>query len=613
MNYEPTRKLGATYSVTETVYCVWSPSTDSMKLLYFADKDTTDFTAYDMIRMDDGCFCLSLPGDHAGTYYLYRLTRKNKTFDVTDPFGLGAAPNSTRSAVIDLSRTNPPGWGSHKRPVLSYKEAFICETHIRDFTVHPDGGFESPGKFLGMMEERDINGYPIGIDYLKQLGVSHVHLMPVQDFITVDELGEGYNWGYDPELYFVLEGSYVKDLSDPHQRLYEFKQMVQAFHAKGLGVVMDVVYNHTFKTKDSNLNLLEPEYFHRTDKKGHFYNGSGVGNEIASEQYVAKRLIIESLEFFVRECQVDGFRFDLFGLTDIDTSKEIVRRLREIDPNILIYGEPWGGGPSGLLIDKMTLQGQQRGQEFALFNDIFRDALKGKNDDASLGYVQGNVLGRTGVISGITGSINFSDQIYGFTHYPFESINYHTSHDNLILYDKLKKSTGKSDQEIKRLTKLVFGVLMLSFGIPFFHLGTEFMRSKRMYHNTYNMPDDINQIDWNLRVKHADLVDFVQGLLRLRQRIGVFNQYDDNDIRKHLVFLYSPMIIAYALELNGDSEFESVLIAHNPTPEEMVLPFEVKQGNLLVYDGEILDRPYQGEDIQPFSTLVLGLSRRIDG
>ncbi|HHT20383.1 MAG TPA: type I pullulanase [Tissierellia bacterium] len=607
---QPTRKLGASYSPSGTTYCVFSPDSDKMELVYFSSSLGDELSVHEMQRLADGCYCLSLPGDHAGSYYLYRVYRGEAIYEVTDPFGLGSAPNSTRSAVIDLSRTDPPGFRHHERPKLSYKDALICETHIRDFTVHPAAGFRHPGKFIGLSESRSLGGQAIGIDYLQSLGVTHLHLMPVQDFITVDETTSGgYNWGYDPELYFVLEGSYVTDLSDPHQRLYEFKQMVQAIHAKGMGVVMDVVYNHTYKAEDSNLHRLAPGYYHRMDEAGHFYNGSGVGNEIASERYVTQRLIIESLEFFVRECQVDGFRFDLLGLTDIDTTKRVVNRLRAIDPDILLYGEPWGGGPAGLLIDKMTLQGQQRGHEFALFNDIFRDALKGKNDDASLGYVQGNVLGRTGVVSGITGSIDFSDQIYGFTHYPYESINYHSSHDNLILYDKLKKSTQKDDEHIKRLTKLTFAILLLSFGLPFFHLGTEFMRTKQMLPNTYNQPDAINQIDWRLRVRHNDLVEFVRGLVKLRRRIGVFSVYTDQDIRDHLVFLYSPMIIAYALELNGGSEFKTVLIAHNPTPEEMVLPFEVGSGRLLVYDGEVLDRPYAGEDIAPFSTLVLGVTK----
>lgn len=606
-NYHPTRGLGAQYTPQSTRFAVFSPSSEHMELLLFDSAQNPEYTAYTMERQSDGCYEISITGDLAGKYYLYRLYRAGEVFRVTDPFGLGAAPNSTHSAVIDLSQTNPPGFIAHLSPKLDYKSALICETHIRDFTVHPEAGFAQPGKFLGVAESRNLSGEAIGLDYLKELGVTHIHFLPVQDFITVNELGSDYNWGYDPELYFVLEGQYVTELTDPHQRLWEFKQLVQAVHAKGLGVVMDVVYNHTFKTKDSNLNLLEPGYFYRLSKTGEFMNGSGVGNELASERFVMRRLILESLEFFVKECRVDGFRFDLLGLMDIETTQLIVQRLRQLNPNLLIYGEPWGGGISGLPKSQMTLQGKQRGKDFALFNDIFRDALKGKNDDASLGYVQGNVLGRTGVVSGITGSIDFSHQIQGFAEQPYESINYHSSHDNLILYDKLALSTQADDAHIKRLTKLSFAILLLSFGIPFFHLGTEFMRTKADYRDSYNQPDAINQIDWSLRLEHADLVDYVKGLVALRERIGVFKVYQAEDIREHLVFLYSPMIIAYAIELNGLSEFKTVLIAHNPTPEVMPLPFEDKSGQLLVYDGKILDRPYQGEAIAAYSTLVLGI------
>lgn len=607
--YEPTRPLGASYSPEKTIFCVWSPSSDRMELRLYPDAFGAAHQSYAMQRMDDGCYCLSLPGDWAGAYYTYKLDRGKETYEVTDPFGLGAAPNSSRSAVIDLNRTNPPGFFNHSRPTLSFRDALVCETHVRDVTVHPEAGFHHPGKFLGLMEERTLDGYTIGLDYLKEIGVTHLHLMPVQDFFTVNELGQGYNWGYDPELYFTLEGSYVTSLDDPHTRLYEFKQMVQAFHAKGIGIVMDVVYNHTYKSHDSNLNRLEPNYYYRLDSKGQFTNGSGCGNELDSEQYLSRRLIIESLEFFVRECQVDGFRFDLLGITDIETTQMIIRRLRAIDPNILIYGEPWGGGVSGLVIDKMTLWGQQRSQEFALFNDVYRDALKGRNDDESAGYVQGSVLGRTGVVLGITGSINFSDQIYGFTKHPYESINYHSSHDNLILYDKLALSMKSSDDHIKRLTKLIFSIQLLSFGIPFFHLGTEFMRTKQFHHNTYNLSDEINQIDWRKRIEHADLVDFFKGLVKLRNRFGVFKTYDDVQIRHNLVFLYSPMIIAFALELNGEDEFEKILIAHNPTPERMKLPFGVRHATLLVHDGMIQERPYRGEEIMPHSTLVLGVTK----
>lgn len=609
---ESTLPLGAIYSAQGTTFRVWATQADALYLNLYTEAEGPDGLCYVMNSLPDNIYEYTVSGDLAGQYYTYRVVRGQTQTEVTDPYCLSASLNSERSAIVDLSRTDPPGFKQHARPRLSFKEAVICESHVRDMTIHDSLELEHPGTFLGLTEKREVEGFPTGLDYLAYLGVTHLHLMPVQDFISVDEKKGGYNWGYDPELYFCLEGSYVVDTLDPHKRIYEFKQLVQHAHEKGLGIVMDVVYNHTFKSYDSNLNVLAPNYYYRKDGWGNFTNGSGCGNEIDTEKFMARRLIVESLAYFVKECQVDGFRFDLLGIMDIATTKQIIRLLRELHPEVLIYGEPWGGGQTGLLLEKMTLQGVQKKEEFALFNDNYRDALKGKNDDASLGYIQGNILGRTGVVTGITGSINFSDQIFGYTDEPFESINYHSSHDNLILYDKLKLSTGKSDEEITRLTKLLFSIQLMSFGLPFFHLGTEFNRSKQMHHNSYNLSDAINRIDWRQVSANQDLVEYVRHIIQLRKRIDAFQQYRKEDIREKLVFLYSHMEIAYTLEL-GDDEFERLLIAHNPTPETKIIPFDIKDAILLAHDGQWKEIPYTDELLLPYSSMILGIKRRQHG
>ena len=604
MTYPETRlELGAIYSPEETVFRIWAPVATSLSLHLYDEPTDIPSSTHQMTSIGEGCFECRIKGDLASTYYRYQQGNDL----LVDPYALGTALNSTHGVVIDLKKTNPPGFLEHRVPRLSYKDAIIYETHIRDFTVDPEANFEKPGTFLGFFESKKLEGKPIGIDHVVEMGFTHVHLLPIQDFVTVDEIEGGYNWGYDPELYFNLEGSYAHE-KDPHQRIKEFKELVQHLHKKGLGVVMDVVYNHTYRSEDSVYSKLAPGYFYRMDQQGNFINGSGTGNEIDSERPMVGRLIIESLEYFAREFQVDGFRFDLLGIMDIERTREIIRRLRRINPNILIYGEPWGGGPSGLAEQRMTLKGSQKRHEFALFNDNFRDALKGRNDDESLGYAQGNILGREGVLSGITGSIEFSDQIRGFTHYPHESINYHSSHDNLILYDKLKLSLKSDDEHIMRVTKLTFSMLLLSFGIPFIHAGTEFMRTKQGHHNTYNLGDEVNTIRWSDKLKWMELSQYVKELITLRKRIDAFGYYNDEQIREKLIFLYNHIIIAYTLEL-GDDEFSSLLVAHNPTPEEKKVPFNVKDGVLLFYDGKKVERPYQKENIKPFSSMVVGIKK----
>lgn len=605
MNYPESKlELGALYDHDKTLFRVWVPVAEALSLHLYKEPTNDPYESHPMTKNEDGTFEVEVQGDLAGTYYRYQLG--DEVF--VDPYTKGSALNSTHGVVIDLLKTNPPGFLEHRIPRLSYKDALVYETHIRDFTCHPEAGFEKPGTFLGFFESRELEGEPIGIDHVKDMGFTHVHLLPVQDFMSVDEVSGGYNWGYDPELYFNLEGSYGYNKEDPHERIREFKELIQNLHRKGLGVVMDVVYNHTFRSYDSVYETIAPGYFYRMDEEGKFKNGSGCGNEIDSEQYMAGRIILESLEYFAREFQVDGFRFDLLGIMDIDRTREIIRRLRRINPNILIYGEPWGGGPTGLKEERMTLKGSQKRQEFALFNDNYRDAIKGYNDDDSKGYAQGNVLGREGVLSGITGSIDFSEQIKGFTHYPHESINYHSSHDNLILYDKLKLSLGSDEEHITRVTKLIFGIQMLSFGIPFIHAGTEFSRTKFGHHNTYNLGDDINAINWQDKLKNKDLCDYVKELIQFRKNIDAFGYYNDEQIREKLVFLYNHMMVAYCLEL-GDDDYGALFVAHNPTSEEKDMPFSLKEGRLLFQDGKKVDKDYQGEKIMPYSSMVIATKK----
>ncbi len=601
------RPLGALYTPEGTTFVLWAPAAQNVTLLLHGSRESGEFP---MEAEDDGTFHTYVPGDLAGRYYNYLLRSEAGEFEIVDPYAKGLSLNSTSAAVIDPARTIPEGFLEHLRPHLPYREAIIYEAHVRDMTMDPGAGFTWPGRLLGLTEEKTLDGMAVGTDHLVELGVTHLHLLPIQDFLTVDETKDQFNWGYDPEYYFAIEGSYAVDRTDPHARARELKCLIQHLHKKGLGLVMDVVYNHTYRLEDSVYEKVAPGYFYRMSQ-GAYTNGSGVGNELDTQKPMVRRLIKESLLYFAREFQVDGFRFDLWGLMDIDFSKELVHELRKVNPHILLYGEPWGGAASALPLQEMTLKGTQRGKNFSLFNDDFRNAMKGGNDDTTRGYIQENIQGRNGTLTGIAGSISFSPQLYGFTQEPWESINYHSSHDNLILYDKLKWSTQEGDTMIARRTKLAFAILLLSFGIPFFHAGTEFMRTKFMNKDSYNLPDDINRIRWGDKLRWRDVCEYVRQLISLRKRIGAFSHYNAEEIREHLVFLYSDWIIAYTLELT-QGPYESVLIAHNPTSQVRALSHDTKGMELLVEEGTFYSEGIRKmiTTVSPVSSIVLVKRRK---
>ena len=608
--YRGTEKaLGAIYSEKETVFRVWAPLANGVKLALYNEYDDIRRTEFAMTREDDNVFSITLEGDYAGRYYIYLVCNNGCFSEVPDPYSISGAPNSEKSAVVDLIRTNPEGFTEHIRPDLDYKKAVIYETSVRDLTMDPAVSFENRGKFIGLLEDKKLMNMTTSLSHIKELGATHVHLLPVFDFISVNELNPvQYNWGYDPEFYMNLEGSYVVDIFEPHARIREFKQLVQKIHELGMGVVIDVVYNHTFKSYDSIYNTLVPDYYYRLGHDGYFSNGSGVGNELDSEAPMVRRLIVDSLKYMVSELGVDGIRFDLMALTDIDTIKIVRDELRKINPDILIYGEPWGGGESMLPYEKMTLKGRQSGEEFALFNDDFRNALKGDNDGSEKGFVQGDLSKMGDVMTGVAGSIEFSEWHRGFALEPFESINYHTSHDNYILYDKLMASMGdEGEEEIKKVTKLLFGIQMMSFGVPFIHEGTEFMNSKQMVHNSYNAPDEINMIRWQDKSRNYDIYEYIRDLIGLREKLGVFSTYDAEKIRKHLVFINSREILAYTVDME-EGPYRRICIFHNADRHDRDIRINIGDSYRVLVHSGLVD--YDGLPVELDSTERLTVTSR---
>lgn len=592
------KKLGMTYSKDRSIFRVYSPKRDKVQLLLYPHMYHIKRDIYDMVKDDDGVYKISIEGDLKGYYYTYLVEGK---YEVTDPYSISSSLNSNRSAIIDLRDTDPKGFRDHKIPDLDNKDAIIYEAHVKDFTIHESSKVRDRGKFLGFIEK---------IPHLKDLGITHIHLMPVYDFLTVNEeedyffFDHNYNWGYDPELYNNLEGSYSRNPQDPKNRIYEFKQLVQAIHDSGLKVVLDVVYNHTYRTKDSNFNILVDKYYYRQYENGIFSNGSGCGNEIATERPLVRKFIMDSVKYWVEEFKVDGFRFDLMGLIDIDTVEYIVEELRQIRPDILIYGEPWAAGQTPLSDKKTTSKGTQSKLGFALFNNDYRDSVKGDNDGKIPGFIQGNLDYKAGTETGIAGSIYYDESHIGFTKRPQESINYLNSHDNLILADKIANVyEGIDSKGNKRINKLAHAILFTSQGIPFIHGGNEFLRSKNMVSNSYNSPSWVNAIDWDLKDIHNDLYEYIRDLIKLRKKYDLFTMTHRDHIRNRLKFIeLDQNTILYTIK----DERGYLLIGHNANMSKSIIPKSIISKHIKDNYSEDLSRmdiytvlDYQGLRDQP--------------
>lgn len=545
-------KLGATYSKNETTFKVFAPNRDKIDLVITDDYKKVRRDIYPMVKDEMGIFTVSLKGNYDEYFYNYIVEDK---YEVTDPYAVSASINSMYSAVIDLGDTNPEGFKESKHPDIKENEAIIYELSVKNYTADQSSGVYNRGKFLGLAEAgtryKDVK---TGLDNIKELGVTHVQVLPIYDFISVDEdhsrffHDDNYNWGYDPELYFAPEGSYSTNPLDPKSRVREAKEMVKAFHDRGIGVIMDVVFNHTFKTIDSNLNTLAPKYYHRTNPDESFSNGSGCGNELASEKPFVRKLIIDSLVYWAKEYKIDGFRFDLMALIDLETIKIAIKELKKINPNIIIYGEPWMALSSPLAYDQQIWKGRQRSNGFGVFNDDFRDAIKGDVNSYGKGYIQGIFNNKHAIETGIRGSIDIGNGD-GFADDASETINYFNCHDNLILYDKLAISLDDTS-DINSYVKLALGIIMLSFGKPFIYEGNEFNHSKKNDANSYRSPLYINAINWEDKENNKEIFTYAKDLIAFRKSIEVFKYTSHDEIEKRLDFIegLDNSVIGYTLD-----------------------------------------------------------------
>lgn len=538
----------------------------------------------------------TVKGDLKGKFYTFDIG-KGETPGV---FAKAVGVNGMRGAIVDMAETNPQGWENDQRPVIqSPADLVIYEMHWRDFSIDVSSGLKNKGKFLALTE-------PKAIEHLKNLGVNAVHILPSFDYASVDETKldtPQYNWGYDPKNYNVPEGSYSTDPYNPVTRIKEFKQMVQALHKAGIRVILDVVYNHTFNIDHSNFQLTYPDMYYRKTADGKYSDGSGCGNETASEKPLMREFMLESVKYWIDEYHIDGFRFDLMGVHDIETMQQIRAEVNKIDPSIYIYGEGWSAGSCAYPVDKLAMKANaQQLNGIAAFSDDMRDALRGPFSDDHKGALLAGIPGeeeslKFGIVGGIAHpqvdmtKVNYDKKPW--TNNPTEQISYVSCHDDMCLVDRLKASipslTDKNipekerTAELIRIDQLAQTAVFTSQGVPFILSGEEMLRDKKGVHNSYNSPDSINHLDWNNLQRYPQLFTYYKNLIQLRKNHPAFRLATGDKVRQHLEFLPAvnskdvkqDCLVGFLLkDLQGIDAWKTIVVIYNFNKEakEMAIP-----------------------------------------
>lgn len=586
--------LGVTYSAQGSSFKLWAPTAKAAAIVLFDNATGEASRSVPMESDADGIWSASIGGDLEGKYYVYEISHEGSGPDagavrVIDPYARGSSANSGRALIYDSRKTDPAGWDGDRFVSLKNNvDAVLYEAHVRDFTIDRSSGVsdEKRGKYLGMVEPgtKSPQGEKTGIDHLVELGVTHVHLLPIYDYGTGDEREKAdaytwYNWGYDPVLYNTPEGSYASD-PDGTARQREFKEMVQGFHRKNIGVVMDVVYNHTFETGRKRFSVFDkivPHYYYRMEASGAYANATGCGNEFASEKPMARKFTVDSIRYWMREYHVDGFRFDLMGALDRETMLEAYRAAKQINPSVIFYGEGWSI-EHVLPAERMMTQRYVEGTGIAAFNDGIRDNIKGDGGKgAAPGFVQGagppyggmerfrlNIKGEsTGKGGGGIAVVS-----------PNETVNYASCHDDYCLWDKLLLSTPDVPERLRiNMDKLAAGIVLTAQGVAFLHEGDEFLKSKNLNHNSYK-DLTVNTIDWTLKAKHREVFDFYRGMIALRRAHPAFRMTDRAAVERAVEFAKAapPNVVEYVIRnhANGDS-WRNILVIYNGSNEARTL------------------------------------------
>ena len=605
-------------------FSLWSPKAEAARVNLYENDSVAEPMLVSELKLDEksglwqgtivieGVKDKMSPGEFLyGKYYTFQIMHNGKWLDETPGIWTKATNvNGKRAAIIALNNTNPEGWEKDNGPELkNQNDAIIYEMHFRDFTCHDNSGITNKGKFIAMTENgtRSANGEKTGIDHLKELGVTHVHILPSYDYNSIDETKleqKIYNWGYDPYNYNVPEGSYSTNPYDPACRINEMKTMIMALHNSGIGVIMDVVYNHTALGDDSNFSLTVPGYFYRHNPDGSYSNASGCGNETASDRKMVRDYIINSVKYWTNEYHIDGFRFDLMAIHDTETMTRLATEIRQINPDAVIYGEGWTAGDSPLPAEQRALkESVSKMPGNAVFSDDIRDAIKGhysKSDDK--GFATGKAGNEETVKLGIAGAVKHPQIDYSKCNYakapyassPLQIINYVSCHDDLSLTDKLAKSMPEATvAERQRAAKLAQTIVFTSQGTPFMFAGEEIFRDKKGVHNSYNAKDSINAINWNMKRENRELFNYYKNLIELRKKHPAFRMVSAEDVAKHLVFdeIDTPLLISYSLvdNANGDA-WKEIKVIFNGSDNEMEIAVPEKKWTVIAHDGKLNEK-----------------------
>lgn len=603
-------ELGAIYSKNKTKFILWAPTADKVKVVFYG-KDPYDYSCeakriVNMKRGIKGTWNLEIEEDLNGEFYNYIINIDKEENEITDPYSKAVGINGNRSMVVDLESTNPESWDKDKKPELkSWTDSIIYEVHVRDFTIDESSEVELSlrGKFKGFIENK------IPLNHLKEMGFTHIHLLPVFDYGSIDESKlhiPQFNWGYDPKNYNVPEGSYSTNPYKGEVRIKEFKELVQKLHQEGLRVVMDVVYNHTYDL-NSSLNLAVPKYYYREDDDGNYTDGSACGNETASDRYMFRKYMIDSVVYWAKEYHIDGFRFDLMGLHDIETMKKIREELDKIDKSIIMYGEGWTGGETPLTDDKAALKKntfKYDKMQIAAFSDDCRDGIKGHVFyEEEAGFINGGKGFEEAIKFAVVAStkhpqIDVNKAMYArnfWANEPYQTVTYASAHDNLTLWDKLQiVNKDLSEDELIRMNKLAAAIVLTSQGISFIHAGEEIARSKKdeqgnFIENSFNSSDYVNKIRWNRREKYRELMDYYKGLIKLRKIYKAFRMDSNKDINENIKFLekgkeFTDMnVVAYILNTKGKlNQKNDILVIFNSNNNDIQVNIPSGKWSLVV-------------------------------
>ena len=595
------------YTPSVTSFHLWSPNADEVRLMLYEEAEGGHaFQTHHMKLGDDGTWHVDVNEDLKGKFYAFNVKMQDEWLgDTPGLFAKAVGINGHRGAIIDMVQTNPTGWENDRKPALrSVADVVVYEMHHRDFSIDASSGIEHKGQFLALTEQgtQSPEGLATGIDHLKELGVTHVHLLPSYDYASIDEhtfKDSHYNWGYDPQNYNVPDGSYATDPTQPVTRIMEFKQMVQALHQAGIRVVLDVVYNHTYNAATSAFEKTVPGYFYRMKPDGTFANGSGCGNETASNRPMMRKFMVESVLYWMREYHLDGFRFDLMGIHDIATMNEIRQEAQKLDPQVLIYGEGWAAETPQYAADSLAMKANiARMPGIAAFCDEMRDGLRGPWDDDKKGAFLAGFPGHEESIKfGIVGAIshpqvkmdevNYSNKAWAQE--PVQMMSYVSCHDDMCLVDRLRTSvTDLKGNDLEKLDMLAQTAVLTSQGIPFIFAGEEVMRDKKFVHNSFQSPDSVNAINWHNKAKYQWVFNYYKGLIAMRKHHPAFRLGSAELVRQHLEFLpvEGSGVLAFSLKDHaGGDAWDNIIVVLNARRETAKI--EVPEGKYVavVKDG----------------------------